>query len=169
MTFEANILDWMEYTTGLATVKQAPYSGARPASPYGTFQINTVAPLQHGYKVTTIVGETSFTDRRFTQAVITVSANVYADKGYSYLTKALSSNDWWEARMKLLEGDIKLAFQYGSAPINLTGLGDTDFRSRWQSDFTFYADLTHERTRYVISQWDLAGQFGEIQSEITYP
>ena len=154
MTFEANIKSWLELITGV-TVVQAPYSGSRKTAPYVTFQIINVAPMVDGFRKAFVGSDF----RRWTQATITVSVNVYADKGYQTCADILSANDWQDARIALREDDVALAFVQGTPPQNLTGLGDTDYRSRWQTDLTFSADLTHDRTRYIIDQWELAGEW----------
>jgi hypothetical protein len=154
MTFEANIKAWLELITGY-TVVQAPYSGARKVAPYITFQIIGIAPMVDGFKKAFVGADF----RRWTQAKITVSVNVYADKGYQKLSDILSANDWQDARIALKDDGVALAFLQGSAPNNLTGLGDSDYRSRWQSDLTMNADLTNDRARYLIDQMMVSGEW----------
>jgi len=153
MTIEANIKDWLEFITGL-TVLQAPYKGPRPAGDYATYQIISSAPHIHGYDRRLVGGNF----RRYTAADITVSVNIYADKGYSIAHNILAANDWQDARILLADG-ADLAFASGSAPQNLTGFGDTDFRSRWQTDLLIRADLTHDRTAYLIDSIVIEGDF----------
>ena len=152
MTLETNIKAWLELITGM-TVVQAPYSGSRKSAPYMTYQIIGISPMIDGFKKSFVGSDF----RRWTQATITVSVNVYADKGYQALADILSANDWQDARIALKDGGVALAFVQGSPPNNLTGLGDTDFRSRWQSDLTMSADLTNDRTRYLIDHMLVSG------------
>lgn len=154
MTIEANIKAWLAYTTGLA-VLQAPYKGQRPAGDYATYQIIGSVPMVDGFKREIVDGKI----RRYTAADITVSLNIYADKGYSIAHNVLSANDWQDARILLKDNDMALAFVSGSSPQNLTGFGDTDFRSRWQTDLLIKADLTHDRTLYLIDALTVSGEF----------
>lgn len=165
MTFEAAIRAFLVLTSGISDVKRAPYRGDRPASPYATYQINTVAPMIDGYKST--YNPTGSIDTRYTSAVMTVSVNAYADYGYRALSQVLASNDWWEARQTLTPA--MMAFQYGGTINTLTALGDTDWRSRYQCDLTFHVDTTHDRIRYLIEQWELTGNWGDIEITTNYP
>lgn len=164
MTIEANIRAYLLLAAPGAQVKQAPYEGDRPAGDYLTYQIINVLENQNGWKTTYAAGK----DTRYTSAVITVSVNAYADKGYGYLSNAKALGDVWEARMALRDGDIALAYMQGGGTGNLTGLGDTGFRSRYQCDLMFHADLTHERTRSLIDEWALDGEF-IVDDEETVP
>lgn len=164
MTIEANIRQWLLLAAPGAQVKQAPYEGDRPAGDYLTYQIINIAEQQNGWRTRHADG----IDTRSTAAIITVSVNAYASKGYAYLSNAKALGDVWEARVALLDGDVSLAFMQGGATNNLTGLGDTGYRSRYQCDVMFHADLTHERTRYLINEWALAGQF-TVDEGVTVP
>jgi len=155
MTIEANIRSYLLLAAPGAQVKQAPYEGDRPNGDYLTYQVISVLEQQNGYKATYAAG----VDTLRTSAVLTVSVNAYADKGYQYLANAKALGSAWEGRTALSADDIALAFMQGGASNNLTGLGDTGFRSRWQCDLMFHADLTHERTRALIDQWMLTGKF----------
>lgn len=153
--FETAIREWLVLTSGVTNVKQAPYRGQRPDADYATYQINAVAPMANGFK-TTYAPATSI-DTRHTSAIMTVSVNVYAPDGYAALAKAHAANDWWEARQIL--SPASMVFAQGGQINNLTALGDTDWRSRWQSDLTFHVDLTSDRIRYLIGQWIITGEF----------
>lgn len=155
MTIEANILSYLKLAAPGAQVKQAPYEGDRPAGDYLTYQIINVLENQNGWKTTYAAGK----DTLRTSAVITVSVNAYAAKGYQYLSNAKALGSAWEGRMALRKDGIALAFMQGGGTGNLTGLGDTGFRSRYQCDLMFHADLTHERTRSLIDEWALTGVF----------
>lgn len=155
MTIEANIRQWLLLAAPGAAVNQAPYEGPRPTTPYLTYQVNAIAEQQCGWRTLNAAG----VDTRYTSAIITVSVNAYADKGYQYLSNAKAQGDQWEARELLRADDIALAYMQGGSTNNLTGLGDTGYRSRYQCDVMFHADLTHARTRYLIDQWILYGSF----------
>lgn len=155
MTIEANIRAYLLLAAPGAQVKQAPYEGARPATPYLTYQIINVNEQQNGFKATYADGK----DTLRTAAVLTVSVNAYADKGYQLLANAKALGSAWEGRTALSNGGLALSFMQGGATNNLTGLGDTGFRSRYQCDLMFHADLTHERTRSLIDEWALTGEF----------
>lgn len=155
MTIEANIRQWLLLAAPGAEVKQAPYQGDRPDTPYLTYQIINILEQQNGWRTRSAAG----VDTRYTSAVITVSVNAYADKGYQYLSNAKALGDVWEARTALRADDVALSFMQGGNTNNLTGLGDTGFRSRYQCDLMFHADLTHERTRSLINEWHLTGEF----------
>lgn len=155
MTIEANIRAYLLLAAPSAQVKQAPYEGDRPAGDYLTYQIINVLENQNGWKTTYAAGK----DTLRTSAVITVSVNAYASKGYQYLSNAKALGSAWEGREALRKDGIALAFMQGGGTNNLTGLGDTGFRSRFQCDLMFHADLTHERTRSLIDEWHLTGEF----------
>lgn len=164
MTIEANLRQYLLLAAPGAEVKRAPYEGSRPDSPYLTFQIINVTENQAGWRVDHAAG----IDTLRTSAVLTVSVNAYADKGYQYLANAKALGSAWEGRMALAANDIALTFMQGGATGNLTGLGDTGFRSRWQCDLMFHADLTHERTRSLIDQWALTGEF-KVDETVSVP
>lgn len=155
MTIEANIRAYLLLAAPGAQIKQAPYEGDRPAGNYLTYQIINVLENQSGWKTTYAAGK----DTLRTSAVITVSVNAYAAKGYQYLSNAKALGSAWEGREALRKDGIALAFMQGGGTSNLTGLGDTGYRSRYQCDLMFHADLTHERTRYLIDEWHLTGEF----------
>lgn len=165
MTIEANLRTYLLLAAPGAQVKQAPYEGARPDSPYLTYQIISVLENQNGWKV----GYAAGVDTLRTAAVLTVSVNSYADKGYQFLSNAKALGSAWEGRMALAADDIALSFMQGGSTNNLTGLGDTGFRSRYQCDLMFHADLTHERTRSLIDQWALTGTFSAADGSFTLP
>lgn len=165
MTIEANIRAYLLLAAPGAQVKQAPYEGERPAGDYLTYQIINVLENQNGWKTTYAAGK----DTLRTSAVITVSVNAYAPKGYQYLSNAKALGSAWEGRQALTNGGIALAFMQGGGTGNLTGLGDTGFRSRYQCDLMFHADLTHERTRSLIAQWALTGQFSAADGSFVVP
>jgi hypothetical protein len=154
MTIEANIRAYLLLAAPGTQVKQAPYEGDRPATPYLTYQIISVLENQNGFKSTYAAGK----DTVRTSAVLTVSVNAYADKGYQLLANAKALGSAWEGRQALSNGGLALSFMQGGATNNLTGLGDTGFRSRFQCDLMFHADLTHERTRSLIDEWALTGE-----------
>ena len=120
---------------------------------------------QDGWKTTYTAGK----DTLRTSAVITVSVNAYAPKGYQYLSNAKALGSAWEGREALRKDGIALAFMQGDNTSNLTGLGDTGFRSRYQCDLMFHADLTHERTRSLIDEWHLKGQFSAADGSFVVP
>ncbi len=165
MTIEANIRAWLQLAAPGAEVKQAPYQGERPTGDYLTYQIIAVDEQEAGWKVTYSDG----IDTRYTSAVLTVSVNAYAAKGYGLLANAKALGDVWEARGALKANDVALAFMQGGATQNLTALGDTGFRSRWQCDLMFHADLTHERTRDLINEWHLTGEFSSADGSFVVP
>lgn len=155
MTIEANLRAYLLLAAPGAQVKQAPYEGDRPATPYLTYQVISVNEQQNGWRTDYANGK----DTLRTSAVLTVSVNAYADKGYQFLSNAKALGSAWEGRTALSADDMALSFMQGGATNNLTGLGDTGFRSRYQCDLMFHADLTHERTRSLIDQWALTGEF----------
>jgi hypothetical protein len=155
MTIEANIRAWLLTAAPGLQVKQAPYEGDRPSTPYLTYQIISIVEQQNGWQVDYAAG----IDTLRTSAVLTVSVNAYADKGYQYLSNAKALGSSWAGRGALKENDIAMAFMQGGATGNLTGLGDTGFRNRYQCDIMFQVDLTHDRTRDLINEWHLTGQF----------
>ena len=165
MTIEASIRAYLLLAAPGAEVKQAPYEeGDRPAGDYLTYKIINVLENQNGWRVDYADG----VDTLRTSAVITVSVNAYAPKGYQYLSNAKALGSAWEGRMALKAGDIALSFKEGGGTGNLTGLGDTGFRSRYQCDLMFHADLTHERTRSLIDQWALTGEF-KVDDTVSVP
>jgi hypothetical protein len=164
MTIEANIRAYLLLAAPGAQVKQAPYEGDRPATPYLTYQIINILENQNGWRIDYAAGK----DTLRTSAVLTVSVNAYADKGYQFLSNAKALGSAWEGRTALSADDIALSFMQGGATNNLTGLGDTGFRSRYQCDLMFHADLTHERTRSLIDEWALTGTF-RVDESITVP
>lgn len=168
MTIEANLREFLSVASGL-DVKQAPYQGARPDAPYLTYQIISVTEQQAGWRVDYADG----VDTTHTAAEIAVSVNAYSPKGYGILSKANACGRAWEGRHTLSANGVALSYAQMGQINNLTGMGDTANRSRWQADLFFHADMRNDLTRALINEWQLSGEFtagdGDvIQSSVSW-
>ncbi len=174
MTPEKAILEWITSTTGLDAY-QAPIRSEkdRPSGDYCTFQlININLPeydnVRSEGKDADFITKTSQSD-----AEVTVSLNVWKPYGYQDLMRLNHSVDFWESRNLLNQGSASIN-RLGN-PQDLTGLGDTNWRDRWQMDITFFIRFENAFDWDRLKQWEINGQFVSfdgsdvIESIIKYP
>ena len=174
MTPEEAILQWITATTGLDAY-QAPIRSEqdRPSGDYCTFQIVTINVPDYDNvraegKDSDFITKTSQSD-----AEVTISLNVWKPYGYQDLMRLNHSVDFWESRNLLSQGSA--AINRLGDPQDLTGLGDTNWRDRWQMDITFFIRFETEFDWNRLKQWEIHGSFtrvddtGEIESIIKYP
>jgi len=172
MAIDVSVFKWIKFVTGLET-KQLPYRGDRPSVDYMGYQITTIVPQSHGYNhnYANVTGNL-FDWTRLTSAEMTVSINAYSPNGLFKLNRLSCSNDWWEARQMLTSEGDDIVLVSASPPVNITGLGDETYRSRFQSDFLFNVTLTDERAIHSIKEWHLTGQFSNpvqtIESNVNW-
>lgn len=174
MTPEEAILQWITDTTGLEAY-QAPLRSdrERPNTDYVTFQMINIQ-LPEFNLVNAEVKDADFITKTVrSDAEVTLSLNVWKAYGYEDLMKLNHSADFWESRNILNQGNAAIN-QLGN-PQDLTGLGDTNWRDRWQMDITFFISFENEFDWHRLKQWEIHGEFmrvddtGLIESIIKYP
>lgn len=141
-------------------VIQMPYEGPRPANEYIGFQVLTVVPSEHSYKVVRELADSGKIDEtRSFNATMTVSVNAYMQNGYNALNRLHASAEVFEARdiLKSYGDDINLNGMIRQA--NLTGLGDEKFRPRHQGDFQFYITTDNRFEIYRLVEFTLSGKW----------
>lgn len=158
MSIESAILDWMNQVTGLE-VWQAPIATSKdkPEGDYATFQILSMVMSDYNQLNSEDKDADLITKTTTNNATMLVSFNIFAYQGYNLLAKLNAATDFWQYRNILKQEGITLN-RLGN-PQNLTGLGDTNFVTRWQSDIEFRIAISNENDWDKIKQIQLAGRF----------
>lgn len=104
-------------------------------------------------------------------ATLTVEVNVYSAKAYNIINKLTASKSHWQTRNTL--AGANLAIRSATPGINLTELDVTDYRHRWQSEFTLDYKITTVNESHALNAFIISGEFVQplgdvIQSEINY-
>ena len=85
-----------------------------------------------------------------------VSVNVYAENGADILKSLWLSRAERDARKILKTAKVVL---FGmSGPRDLSVLSDTQWKHRWQADFTFRTHTERVETDYIVDVFDLDGK-----------
>ena len=174
MTPEEAILTWITSTTGLDAY-QAPLrsTAERPSTDYATFQLVNIQLPEFSSIRSAEKDDDYITKTVQSDAVVTLSLNVWKEYGYNELIKLNHSADFWESRNILSQGNAAIN-ELGS-PQDLTGLGDTNYRDRFQMDVTIFVRFETQFDWDRLKQWEIHGAFvdiddsGEINSIIKYP
>lgn len=174
MTPEAAILTWITDATGLEAY-QAPLRSEqeRPSTDYCTFQMINIQLPEFNSVIVEGKDDDFITKTVQSDAIVTLSLNVWKAYGYTDLMKLNHSADFWESRNILSQGNAAIN-ELGN-PQDLTGLGDTNWRDRWQMDLTFFIRFETQYDWDRLKQWEIHGQFvrvdgtGEIESIIKFP
>ena len=90
--------------------------------------------------------------------------NSYSNTGYQILEELKLTPHLWGCRRVLNQNNITLAGK--GATRNLTYLGDTTYKPRYQAEFTFRANARLEELIDVINYWNIKGELENDQVEV---
>lgn len=168
------ILTWANDVTGLE-IWQSPIDNSqdKPSGEYMTFNIVSIVSSEY-HNVDGVVKDADFITKSVTNhAKMVVSFNAFSRKGYQALSDLNASETFWQHTNTLKQDGITIN-KLGN-PQNLTGLGDTNFVSRWQMDMEFLIELVTEYDWHRIKEIQIAGRFlrvdntGEVVSVVKWP
>jgi hypothetical protein len=174
MSIESTILTWMNEVTGL-DVWQAPIDTAldKPDGQYATFQLLAINVSDYNRLESEVKDADFIAKSTKNNATILISFNVFGEYGYTLINRLNAAGDFWRYRNILKDGGLTIS-RLGN-PQNLTGLGDTNFVERWQSDIEFRYTIENVDDWDRIKSIQLAGRFlktdgsGIIDSLIKWP
>lgn len=171
---EAAIVKWIEEATGLVAYQAPLRSGQeRPDIDYCTFQMVNIQMPDYNSTDKAERDDDFITKTISSHAIVTLSLNVWSSYGYTDLIKLDHSAEYWKSRNTLSQGNVSIN-EMGS-PQDLTGLGDTNYRDRWQMDATLFVKFENEYDWDKLKEWQINGRFTEIDesaqidSAIKYP
>jgi hypothetical protein len=160
------LYDWLIAITGYSAenVFRANQNGPQPDLPteYATYNVISLIPRDSAYWKKVDKGADDDVKNQFTvQAIMNVSVNVYAEDGFEKLfilsqsNNLLATRDIFSAQSMTLIGKV-------SGSQDLTAIGDSDWRPRYQADFDFLVYTTVEEINQLIKAYQLTG---EIQGD----
>lgn len=151
------IFDWIKYTfldvIDDQNIIMENQNGATPSDDYITFGI--IACVGDDYPIET---KEPLDNEHCTKTIhnrynVTVSVNIFSNDAYSYLNRLKISPKLDTVKPVFKENDMSLLGCTGFK--NLTFLGDTTFKPRYQSDFSFYMIATDEEIIDLIKAYYL--------------
>jgi hypothetical protein len=161
-----NIYDWIK-TVLSDSVIRSDQNGPQPKGSYATFKI--MQSIKSDFSLKT-KSENSPIDNDIIETYtnrhsVIVDVNIYADNGIDLLGKLDQSRYLLNSRLILQAVDCSLV---GSGDIrDLTSLGDTEFESRYQSEFTFFSWNTLTQPNQKILTVELKGKFDSTDIDIS--
>jgi len=132
-------------------------NGGRPVGPFATFDILTVIPGAHPDIRETDLGDDTKQVDYITRNELMVSVEVYADDGMSQLLSLGKSGYLYRAR-QVLQPD-KLAILRAGDPRKIPFDSDTNWKPRYQCDFTINSYHTITEIIEQIEAYDFTGTF----------
>ena len=155
---EEALYNWMLSVTGL-DVYAAPINNAsdKPLGDYATYQMVAMTMSDFNHNDAVVKDADFITKTSMNNATMVVSVNVFADQGYIKITDLNNSADFWESRNILKQGGITIN-RFGD-PQNLTGLGDTNFVTRWQADIEMRIAIENQYDWDRLKEIQLGGSF----------
>jgi hypothetical protein len=142
--------DWIIAITGYDDqhVIRANQNGPRPTEPYATYQIISETQADFSYWDPTTAGGDDVTSTFIVPAMLMVSVDVFAPDGLDKLSALGQSKNLVSIRNLFGPG---IVLRRKRETRDLTELGDTRWRPRYQADFDFarYNELTEGNKRII--------------------
>jgi hypothetical protein len=151
--------DWITTVTGYDDqhVIRANQNGPRPTEPYATYQIISVNPADFAYWTKVALGVDDDIETTYrTPAMVMVSVDMYASDGITKLAELGQSKYLYNIRNIFTPSDIVLRNKRDTR--DLTDLGDTRWRPRYQADFDFAWYNTITEINQLILEMELHGK-----------
>lgn len=163
---EEALYNWLLSVTGL-DVYAAPLNNAtdKPSGDYATYQIIAMVMSDFNQNNAVVKDADFITKTSYNNATMSVSINIFSDQGYSIITDLNNSADFWESRNLLKQGGITIN-RFGN-PQNLTGLGDTNFVTRWQADIEMRIAIENQYDWDRLKEIQLGGSFSTVDNSQT--
>lgn len=155
---EEAIFKWVEGVTGLPCW-ESPVSnaGEKPAGDYATYKMVSMVMSDFNQGDAVVKDADFITKTTYNNAKMLLSLNVFSDRGYNHIIELNHSAEFWDSRNTLKDGGLSIN-RFGN-PQNLTGLGDTGFVNRWQSDIEFMVTVETQKDWDRLKQIELNGSF----------
>ena len=150
---------------GLVIVR-AEQNGPRPNTDYVTFKVLDWTESDFdGFDKTEQGPETEFIDvLHYNRNRVTVSVNAYSEDGREMLTRLSKSKKKWEIRRELENGKVS-HIRTGQVR-DLTFLGDTRYRRRFQVDFIFLVWTDYLEVRPKVTEITANGNIRSDENEV---
>jgi hypothetical protein len=164
--FESTIYDWLLAVSGFSSgnIYRANQDIPRPNGNIITYQV--ISEEKNQYPET----RKASIDDHLISAIYnyfysyTVSINIYSKTGRDTMRSLGRSFDVFSHR-KILRDSGFVLLSSGSIR-DLTSLGDTGYRARFQSDFVFRAIESTSEQYEKIKSFELVGNFGELETTL---
>jgi hypothetical protein len=159
MTINSALKSWVMEITGYDNqhVILENEDGGRPVGPFATFDILTILPGAHPNVKKTDLGDKTFQVEYATRNVLMVSVEVYAQDGMDHLQSLAKSNYLFAVR-QILNAE-KLAIMRAGDPRKIPFDSDTNWKGRYQCDFTMNSYHTISEIIEQIEAYDFTGSF----------
>jgi len=133
----------------------ARQNGPRPEGDYITFEILATTGNSFDYSSKDEKDGDFATVYFYNLKQTTLDVNIYSDDGVEIHNKLSHSNELYSIRSLFKDDDM--VFISGATPRNLTGLGDTSWRPRYQSEYRFRTSNTIAEDVERIFEYDIDG------------
>ena len=166
---QAALIAWISNGTGLAAdhIIRANQNGPDlwPDS-FATFQVISAVLHDHeDYKAVAAAAEGEITITHVVQTVLTLSVNIYAPNGDQLLSQLWNSRLTYAGRFDLRE--IKAANVAFTGVRDLAFLSDTQFRPRFQGDFTINYRTLLDETNNIVDLLSISGKMEDETVTVT--
>jgi len=169
--FNQMLYRWITEVTGYPDgyVIKANQNGPRPSEvsldDYATYQIISIAPSDYS-DVKKSEFNLDLVQAEYTnKSIMAVSVNVYAGNGRQIIQALLQSRYTLIVRNLLRE--YKAVLLGASDTRDLTELGDTEYRDRYQADYTFGIYEGVSELYEKIKEYDNNGNWDDLEVSIT--
>lgn len=159
MTINSALKSWVMEVTGYDDqhVILENENGGRPVGAFATFDILTILPGAHPNVKKTNQGDQTFLTEYTTRNVLMVSVEVYALDGMNHLQSLAKSNHLLAVR-QILNAE-KLAIMRAGEPRKIPFDSDTNWKGRYQCDFSINSYHTISEIIEQIEAYDFTGSF----------
>ena len=169
MSHKSALKAWIMLVTGFESTQviQSNQNGPRPIGNYATFKIISNVGKDFDYSAREQVDADNITMHYYNQQETTVDVNIYASNGAAIHSQLGHSGYLGSVRSRLKEDQMVLI--RGNTPLDLTGLGDTKWRPRYQADYRFRAGNTITESNKRIKELEISGTIESISGTIEIP
>jgi hypothetical protein len=149
------IFDWIKFTLvdyiDDQHIIRENQNGQMPSDSFVTFGIIACVPTDYSAESKEKVNKETANKTVSTRYTVTISVNAFSNDGYLYLDRLVKSPLLESVRGIFKQNDISLIGCGGFK--DLTFLGDTTFRPRFQADFSFHMFMDTEETIDLINAY----------------
>ena len=158
-TFDKVVYKWIKDSVDLnfegVTVIRSEQNGPRPEGDFVSYKVlNWLKSDFNGFKKSSI-DDDDIKVNHFNRNLVTVSINVYSIYGREIVNDLTFSKNEWSVRRELMNSKVS---QLSAGTVNdLTFLGDSDYRRRFQCDFKFLVWTEFDETRPKVNDLEISG------------
>ncbi len=167
MSLHTILHDWIVLISGYApeNVIRGRQSGPRPTGDYATYYLlSTSQNVFTSWKKTDLEVDDDISVNYYKPKDFYITVDVYAGNGYEILDNLEHSKELLAARSLLAAGGLTLFNR--AADQDLTGLGDTTWRPRFNATFAFGAYNEISEVNQKILRYVLVGELGDLETTI---